>query len=66
MIICDFTKAELQYFVDNCNFTDIELEIFNLRASGKTLQDIADAMNLSIDCVRKRSQRINRKILRVI
>ena len=42
MIISDFTEPELQYFRDNCNFVNFEVTIFEKRAKGVPLEQIAD------------------------
>lgn len=36
MRIQNFVESELQYFRDECNFSDEELEYFNLRAKDKS------------------------------
>jgi transcriptional regulator len=66
MIISDFTTPELNYFRENCNFVGLEIKVFELRSQGVPLEDIADMMNLSIDGVKKISQKINRKIIKVL
>lgn len=66
MIIHDFTKPELDYFRSNCNFTSLELVLFNSRASGVSLERIAEELSISADYARKISQKVNRKILKVI
>lgn len=66
MIICDFTKPELDYFRANCNFVNAEIDVFELRARGKTLEEIADELSISLDYIRKISVKVNKKILKVI
>ena len=66
MIIADFTTPELNYFRENCNFVGLEIKVFELRSQGVPLEEIADMMNLSIDGVKKISQKINRKIIKVL
>lgn len=39
-----FTTAEKEYFERECGFTDEELEIFRLRARGKTVIEISFTM----------------------
>lgn len=65
MKICDFTNPELRFLVDNCNFTDDELVLFNLRARNTPLEKSAEIMNLSVSSVKRISQHINWKIERV-
>ena len=45
MKICDFVESELDNFRNKCNFTDEELEFFNLRAKDKSLVQISQIMN---------------------
>lgn len=66
MIIADFTTPELNYFRENCNFVGLEIKVFELRSQGVPLEDIADMINLSVDGVKKISQKINRKIIKVL
>ncbi len=66
MIISNFTKPEIDYLLKNCNFTQQEESLFKLRASGISLDLIADDMNISRDWAGKLSQKVNRKILKVI
>lgn len=62
----DFTKPELEYFIDNCNFSEDELEYFNLRAMYKSNVQIAIEMNVSESKVSKLARKVKSKILRVL
>lgn len=64
--INDFTEPELQYFRDTCNFSDEELECFNLRAKNRSITAIALAMNCSEPKVNKLIKRVKTKIKRVL
>lgn len=66
MIISDFTKPELDYFRENCNFTDYESFLFDCRAKGIPLEKIAESLHISFDYARKLSQKVNRKIIRTL
>lgn len=66
MTISNFTKPELDYFRANCNFVNLELDVFELRSKGYTLEYIAEKLNISSDYARKISQRVNKKIIKVI
>lgn len=66
MIISDFTTPELDFFRDKCNFVNLEVELFERRAKGIPLEQIADELGISSDYARKLSQRVNRKIIKVI
>ncbi len=62
----DFNKAEYEYFVENCNFTDRELEVFNLRRKGKTYIEISLALHISDSTVKRDLKKIKRKIIKII
>lgn len=66
MKIKDFTKPELDFFRENCNFVGVERDIFELRSQGVPLEEIAEQVNMSVDGVKKASRRVNKKIIKVI
>lgn len=66
MIISDFTAPELEYFRENCNFVNLEKQIFERRAEGISLQQIAEDLDISYDYARHLSRKVNKKILKVI
>lgn len=66
MKIRDFTKPELDKFRELCNFTDAELEYFNLRARDKSNVEIAMLMNISEPQVSKLAKRVKSKIKRIV
>lgn len=66
MIISDFTRPEIEYFLDNCNFTDVEQEFFMLRAKGITLDEISEIMNIIRRTCDTYSKKIKRKIIKVL
>lgn len=66
MIIKDFTEPELEYFRKTCHFVDDERKVFELRSDGIPLEQIAEMLNLSVDGVKKISQKVNRKIIKVL
>lgn len=66
MIISDFTKLELDLFRNNCNFVGNEKDIFDLRSQGVPLEIIAESLNLSVDGAKRISQKVNKKIIRVL
>ncbi len=66
MKLRDFTVPELDRFRELCNFTDSELEYFNLRARDKSNIEIALAMNVSEAQISKLAKRVKAKLLRVI
>ena len=66
MKIADFTKFELDYFRENCNFVGVEIDVFEMRSQGIPLEEIAEKINMSVDGVKKVSRRVTKKIIRVI
>ena len=66
MQIYDFTVPELENLRALCNFTEQELEYFNLRAKGKSNVQIAMTMNVSESQVSKLAKKVKSKILRVL
>lgn len=65
MIIADYTKPELDYYRDNCNFVGNEMSVFELRSKGTTLEEIAEILNMSVEGVKKVSRKVNNKIIRL-
>ncbi len=66
MKIRDFTVPELNRFRELCNFTDDELQYFNLRSRDKSNVQIALEMNVSEPQVSKLAKRVKNKIYRVL
>ena len=66
MKICDFVEWELQKFRDECNFTDQELEYFNLRAKNKSNVQIAYEMHVSESTVSLLARKVKKKIIKVL
>jgi len=66
MTISDFTKPELDYFRANCNFVNYELQLFEQRAKGISLEQIAESLNISYDYARHLSRKVNKKIISVL
>lgn len=66
MQIYDFTVPELNRLRELCNFSEAELEYFNLRAKHKSNVEIALTMHVSEGQVSKLARKVKDKILRVI
>ena len=66
MKIRDFTVPELERFRELCNFTNEELQYFNLRAKDKSNVQIALEMNVSEPQVSKLAKRVKNKMIRVL
>jgi len=65
MLLRDYTKPELEYFVEQCNFTDSELEYFKLKARDYSIIKISMEMNVSPRQVSNLADRVKRKINRI-
>lgn len=65
MRVSDFTKPELDFYRENCNFVGNEIMVFNLRSQGVPLEEIAEALNVSVTHIGRISQKVNKKIKRV-
>ena len=65
MIVSDFTVPELNVFREQCNFIGNERQVFEYRSQGISLEEIAEAMNMSVTHIGRISQRVNKKIKRV-
>ena len=64
--VYNFVEWELQKFRDECNFTDEELQCFELKAKDKSIEYIAQEMHISTDKVSRLVRRVKSKILKVI
>lgn len=65
----DFIKPELDYILENANFTIEEEEIFKMLTSkyGRaSIVNIAIKMNMSESTVKRRIKQIKNKILRLL
>lgn len=62
--ICDYTKPELEHIRNLANFTEDELQVFNMRSKDKSNVAIAMSMNISeaklYDIIRKVKDKIKR------
>ena len=66
MLIRDFTVPELEMFRKLCNFTEDEMEYFNLKAKDYGNVKIAREMSVSEAQVSKLAKRVKSKMLRVL
>lgn len=65
----DFTKPELQYILENANFTEEQEEIFKRLTSKQGRQSIvyiSMQMNMSESTVKRRIKQIKKKIIRLL
>ena len=66
MKLRDYTEVELDKCRELCNFTEEELQYFELKAKDKSNVYIARHMNVSASQVSKFSKRVRDKIKRVL
>lgn len=66
MKLRDCVKSELDLYRSECNFTDEELEYFNLKARDKSNLEIANAMSISEATVSNLARKVKRKIAKII
>ena len=65
----DFTKIELEYILENANFTEEQEQIFKMLTSKYGRQSIvyiSMEMNMSESTVKRRIKQIKNKILRLL
>lgn len=62
----DFVKDEIDYLLEHCNFVNEEKDLFLLRASGNTIEEASEIMEIPYDTTRKISRRVNKKIIKVL
>ncbi len=62
----EFTKSECDFFRQECNFTDEEQAVFDIRVKGASIVEISQKLNISTATVNRRIRDIKRKILKVI
>lgn len=65
-IIPEFTKIELDYIIENANFTERELQLFELRNKEYSYEICAEKMNLGMTTVKKTAKKTLAKIMKVI
>ena len=65
MKICSFTKKELDTFRRECNFTELELACFNLKAKDKTNIQLAMELNICDSTVSTTMKSVREKITAV-
>lgn len=66
MLLRDFTKPEIEYLLDRCNFTEDEERYFLLRTRDKSNVQISLEMNISETQVSRLAKRVKNKIKRIL
>lgn len=64
--IPNFLKHELDFFVDQCNFTPREKEFLYLSNNEETLESIAEKLDYSVSTVNRISKNVKNKIMKVL
>ena len=62
MKICEFTRREVEYLRQECNFTKEQVTLFDLRVKDIPLEECAERMNVSVSTVKRLNKRIKAKI----
>lgn len=65
----DFTKPELEYILENANFTEEQEKIFKMltgKQGRQTIVYISMNMNMSESTVKRRIKQIKNKIIRLL
>jgi len=65
MVIADFTKPELDYFREQCNFVGCERDLFEMRSQKIPLEIIAERLGYTADGIKGLSRKVNNKIVKV-
>lgn len=65
MKICGLTKREIEYCIEECNFTEPEETLFLMRCKDVPLDRCAEELNVSLSTIKRWNRKIKDKILRV-
>ena len=65
MLLRDYVKAEIDFLIECCNFTDSELQYFLLKSKDCSNVKISLEMHISEQQVSKLARRVKNKINRV-
>lgn len=66
MKLTEFTRPEVEYLRQECNFTDEERAVFDMRASARSIVEIGLTLHMSESTVHRRLNSIKCKMLRVL
>ena len=64
--ISKFIVKELEVFRRECNFTNEELDFFDLRAQDMPIEQIAESLNISISKANRLSNQVREKVDKVV
>ncbi len=65
MLLRDYTRPELNHLIENCNFTESELQYFLLKSKDYSNVQISFEMNISEQQVSRLAKRVKQKINRI-
>lgn len=65
MLLRDYTRLELNHLIENCNFTESELQYFLLKSKDYSNVQISMTMNISEQQVSRLAKRVKQKINRI-
>ena len=65
MALRNLTKPELRKIIENANFTEDEMMVFQLSSNGSPIDYIADTMKISSSTVNRISRKIYKKMERI-
>lgn len=60
------SKPELEFLIENCNFSKDEIIILNMASTGESEIQIAGKMSLSLSSITKRKRKILEKIIEFV
>ncbi len=65
MKICEFTMPEIRYLLAECNFTEDERTLFDMRCVDVPLEECAERMNVSLSTANRLNKRIKQKVEKI-
>lgn len=65
-IIPEFTKPEIDYIIENANFTAQEKMLFTMRNNEHSMEECAELLNVGDSTAKRINKRMMNKIMRVI
>jgi DNA-directed RNA polymerase specialized sigma24 family protein len=63
--ICEFTMPEIRYLLAECNFTEDERTLFDMRCVDVPLEECAERMNVSLSTANRLNKRIKQKVEKI-
>lgn len=65
MKLSDLTMPEIRRCISECNFTNDQIVLFNLRTKNVPLEECAERMNISVSTANRLHKQIKEKIDRI-